>query len=136
MTTQEATESDERGHESDLTHGQEAALAALLTSATIEAAAKKANVSDRTLHRWLNEAAFRRAYLAARRQSLEQATGALQRAVTDAAAALVRNLTCGTPGVEVRAAQIILEQTAKGVEMLEFEERLAAVEQGLGTAQA
>lgn len=119
---------------------QEKAISALLSSVTVEAAAKKAGVSDRTLHRWLRDGAFRQAYLAARRQVMEQAIGHLQRASLGAVEALVRNLKCGVPTVEVSAARAILEAGMKGVEMMEFEERLAAVEESLagqeGTAHA
>ena len=114
-----------------LTASQEKALSALLTSGTVEAAAAKAGLTDRTLHRYLSAPAFRRAYLLARRQALEQATGALQQASYAAVATLIKNLKCGSPSSEIRAAQVILEQSAKGVEMLEFEDRLTAIEQSL-----
>jgi len=117
--------------EGDLTAVQEKAIAALLSAVTVEAAAKKAGVSDRTLHRWLRDPPFRQAYLAARRVVMEQAVGRLQRASLGAVDALVRNLKCGQPATEVRAAQVILESGMKGVEMLEFEERLATIEQNL-----
>ena len=134
--------SDERGHDAGptpgeemtdggLTAGQEKAIHALLSSVTVEAAAKKAGVSDRTLHRWLNDPGFRQGYLAARRQVMEQAVGSLQRASLGAVEALVRNLKCGVPGTEVRAALVILDAGLKGVEMMEFEDRLAAVEESL-----
>ena len=111
-----------------LTAGQSAALSALLTSTTIESAAKRAGVSDRTLHVYLNDPAFKRAYLAARRRMVEQSVGVLQQAATGAVATLVRNLKCGNAPVEVRAAQVILDMAFKGVEMLELEQRLAALE--------
>ena len=115
----------------DLPAAQEKAIQALLSCVTVEAAAKKAGISCRTLHRWLKEAGFRQAYLAARRQVMEQAVGTLQRASLGAVEALVRNLKCGVPTVEVSAARIILDAGLKGVEMLEFEDRLAAVEESL-----
>lgn len=128
--------SDNQGQEGpseldDLTAAQEKAISALLSSVTVEAAAKKAGISDRTLHRWLKEPEFRQAYLAARRMVMEQAVGTLQRASLGAVETLVRNLKCGAPSVEVSAARAILEAGFKGVEMLEFEERLAAVEASL-----
>jgi len=126
----EAETGEERTGE-DLSAAQEKAISALLSCVTIEAAAKKAGVSDRTLHRWLREPGFRQGYLAARRQIMEQAVGTLQRASLGAVEALVRNLKCGVPGTEVSAARVILEAGMKGVEMLEFEDRLAAVEESL-----
>ena len=114
-----------------LTAMQDKAITALLSSSTVEAAAKKTGVSDRTLHRWLKEPAFRQGYHAGRRLVMEHAVGCLQRASLGAVEALVRNLKCGVPGTEVRAAQVILEAGTKGVEMMEFEDRLTAIEQTL-----
>ena len=114
-----------------LTAMQDKAITALLSSSTVGAAAKKTGVSDRTLHRWLKEPAFRQGYHAGRRLVMEQAVGCLQRASLGAVEALVRNLKCGVPGTEVRAAQVILEAGTKSVEMMEFEDRLTAIEQTL-----
>ncbi len=130
------TNADKTGHaapepEDTLPPAQEKALTALLASVTIEAAAKKAGMSARTVRRYLEEPEFRRAYLAARRAGLEQATGALQQAAHGAVAALVKNLSCGAPSVEVTAARSILDYGLKGLELLELEARLAAVEESL-----
>ena len=115
----------------ELTAMQDKAITALLSYSSVEAAAKKTGVSDRTLHRWLKEPAFRQSYLAGRRLVMEHAVGCLQRASIGAVEALGRNLKCGVPGTEVRAAQVILEAGTKGVEMMEFEDRLTAIEQTL-----
>ena len=130
-TPPEATPGDKKGHPAALSADQEKALAALLTSRTIEAAAKKAGVSDRTLHRWLNEPAFRQAYLSARRMAMEQATSVLQRAASSAVTALQKNLSCGTPSAEIAAAKAILDMGFRAVEVQEFEARLAALEEAL-----
>ena len=87
------------------------------------------SVSDRTLYRRLKEPAFRQSYLAARRLIMEHAVGSLQRASLGAVEALIRNLKCGVPGTEVRTAQVILEASTKGVEVLKFEGRLTTIEQ-------
>lgn len=108
---------------------QEKALAALLTCRTIGAAAKKAGVTARTLHRWLNDPCFRQAYLAARRQVLEQATSVLQRASAAAVTALEKNLTCGASTAEIAAAKAILDYGFKGIETEEFDARLARLEE-------
>ena len=115
----------------ELTVMQDKAITALLSYSSVEAAAKKTGVSDRTLHRWLKEPAFRQSYLAGRRLVMEHAVGCLQRASIGAVEALGRNLKCGVPGTEVWAAQVILEAGTKGVEMMEFEDRLTAIEQTL-----
>lgn len=114
-----------------LTPRQEKALTALLTEVTIEAAAKRAGISDVTLWRWLQEPLFQAHYQQARRQIVGDAVGLLQRASKKAVATLVKNLDCGLPSVEVAAARVILEQAYKGVELLELEERITGLEENL-----
>jgi hypothetical protein len=41
---------------------------------------------------------------------------------------LERNLNCENPAAEIRAAQIILEQSLKGLEILDIESRLETLE--------
>jgi lambda repressor-like predicted transcriptional regulator len=111
---------------------REAALAALLTEATLADAAVKAGVSTRALKNWLAEPGFAAEYRAARAALVEAALLALQRANAAAVETLVGNLACDDPAVEIRAAKIILEQTIRLREHSEFEDRLAAVEAAIG----
>src|SRR5207302_1423661 len=69
-----------------LTGRQAAALAALLSEPTVQAAAARAGVGERTLLRWLKDPGFRREYRAARSAAVEHAAGALQRACLPAPA--------------------------------------------------
>ena len=46
-----------------------------------------------------------------------------------AVTALERNLACGIPTAEIRAAVAVLEQAAKGAEILDFARRLESLEQ-------
>ena len=43
--------------------------------------------------------------------------------------ALVRNLKCDHPAVEVSAARVILDQSYRGVELLEMEARITVLEE-------
>src|SRR5262249_43562747 len=113
---------------SKLGRKQESAIAALLTERTHADAAATAGISEATLQRWLRLPAFLRAYRYARRVAVETAVAQLQRASTKAVRTLTRNLRCGNPSVEVRAAATVLELAAKGVELLDLEERVAALE--------
>ena len=88
---------------------REKALAALLESATITEAAKKCELSEKTLRRYLEDAEFQKEFRAARRQIVESAVSALQQAANEAVETLRRNLTCDNPQAEIRAAQIILD---------------------------
>jgi transposase-like protein len=114
-----------------LTSKQEKALAALVTEVTVEAAAKTAGVSAPTIYRWLREPKFKREVLAMRRLVVEEAIGLAQPACRRAVATLVSSMDCDNPNVQVRAAQLILETSLKGIETLELESRIEAVELAL-----
>ncbi len=114
-----------------LTKKQEAAIAALLSTSVMKDAAAQVGISDVTLWRWLQLPEFESAYRAARRQVVEQAISKLQGATKYAVATLGKNLSCGNPAVEVRAASIILEQAVKGVELIELQERIERLEETL-----
>ena len=115
---------------------EETAIAALLSEPTIAKAATRAGISESTLLRWLQDPEFKAKHRAARRSIVEGAIGRLQQASMQAADALARNLTCGVPAVEVGAAKAVFELTAKGLELLDFAERLAVIEQVLGPDRA
>ena len=117
------------GHGSKLSRKQEQAIEGLLSEPTVQRAAQRAGVGYRTLKTWLSsDPAFVAAYRAARRQVVEGAITQLQQATRAAVRTLRRNLRCGNPGVEVKASQVILDQAVKAVELLDLEERLAALE--------
>jgi hypothetical protein len=107
---------------------QDKAILALLTEPTVEAAARSADVAPATIWRWTQQADFRSRLRDARRAVVEGAIGRLQQAATEAVETLRRNLTCGTPSVEVRAATAILDQAIKAVELFDVVERVEQLE--------
>lgn len=107
---------------------QEKALAALLAGPTHKAAAATAGVSEATLRRWLQQPEFKAAYRQARLNVLEHAVGRLQQVAGKAVDALERNLDCGNPTVEVRAALGVIEQAHKGRHELDWEQRWQELE--------
>jgi hypothetical protein len=107
---------------------QERAIVALLAEPSIEAAAKTAEVSDVTIWRWMKQPEFRAKLRDARRAVVEGAIGRLQQAATEAVSTLQRNLACGTPSVEVRAATTILDHAIKAVELFDVVERIEQLE--------
>jgi hypothetical protein len=112
-----------------LSHRQELAVVALLTSKTKAEAASVVGVTSRTVERWLaNDEAFLSEYRAARRRAVEGAIGQLQHTTTEAVETLRRNLICGSPSAEIRAALGVLEHAIKAVELYDLEERLAELE--------
>ena len=124
------------GHGAKRPHKEDAALAALLSEPTIEAAARKAGIGESTLLRWMAEPTFKARYRAARRSVVESAVGRLQQAATQAVDSLTRNLTCGIPAVEVGAAKSVLDQAIKAVELVDLAERVEQLEQAAGPSAA
>jgi hypothetical protein len=114
-----------QGHGDKRDRLTEPAIAALLTAPSIEEAAKAVGVSERTLRTWLKDTDFLAAFRDARRAVVETAIAKLQSATGDAVEALRRNLTCGQPAVEIRAALGLIEQSVRAVEYLDLATELA-----------
>lgn len=117
-----------KGHGEKLTRKQEQAVAALLAEPTLAAAAVRCGVGQTTLWRWLQDQAFNEAYRSARRTVVDGTIATLQQAAGEAVACLRRNLNCGRPGVEVRAATTILEQVLGTADRADLEARLRRLE--------
>jgi hypothetical protein len=116
------------GHGDKLSRKQEQTISALLEQPSVEAAAQVVGVSGRTLKRWLACPDFAAAYAAARRAVLEQSVVRLVAVTGEAVAALAANLDAEKPSDQIRAACSILECAHKGVEVLDLEARLSALE--------
>jgi len=112
-----------------LSRKQQAAIAALLTEATLAEAAEKVGVVERTIRNRQKLPEFQAAFRAAAKEVLDRAIGRLQKASGEAVDTLRKNLSSGAASVEVRAAQIIIDQSAKFLELGDLEERLATLEQ-------
>jgi hypothetical protein len=117
------------GHGEKLNRKQDEAISALLTEATVAAAAEKAGVSEASLGRWQKLPEFRAAYLEARRQVVEKAYAQIQQSSWAASSTLIRLLGSNSDSVRLRAAMELLNQANKGLETLDFAERLAALEE-------
>ncbi len=110
------------------TANREKALNALLESATITEAAQKCGLNEKTLRRYLDDAAFQTEFRAARRALFEQNIVRLQSLHAGAVDTLERNLNCENPSVETRCAQIVIESTRKDFETLDILTRLEKIE--------
>ncbi|MFC1992220.1 hypothetical protein ACFLV3_00220 [Chloroflexota bacterium] len=120
-----------KGHGTKLPFKQEDIISALLIQPTMEKAANAAHVSISTVRRYMQLPEFRARYLEARRQVLESAMSSLQQVTNLAVNTLVRNLACGNPSVEVRAAMGIFDQSLKAMELFDLENRLNILEKTL-----
>ena len=116
---------------SEISNKQEKLIALLLTERTIDEACKKAAVNVTTYWRWMQDENFLKHYRKARRGILENTVAKLQSVTYQAIETLERNLTCENPAAEIRSAQIVLEQSLKGLEILDIENRLESVEESL-----
>ncbi len=125
-----------KGHGEKWTRKHYEAVLALVSEPTIAAAAKQAGISEKTLWRWMQCEKFAEQYRAARRQVVTVALCNLQQTAGQAVETLRRNLACGQPAVEVRAAVAIVEQVLKAVELEDLEARLTALEQHMEATKA
>jgi hypothetical protein len=110
---------------------QQKALAALIVEPSIAAAATKSGVGETTIFRWLKEPEFAKEYRRLRRDAVEQSLSQLQSATSEAVQTLRDHLSCEHPATAVRAAQIILDQAVKAVEIVDLQERLEQIENAI-----
>ena len=120
------------GHGDKLSRKQEDLLAALLTSPSVNAAAKTAGVSESTARRWLQLPDFGASYRAARREGVTHAVALLQRNAGAAVAAILRNLKEDQPPqIQLRAAELALKFSMEGIELEDLAARVAELEERL-----
>ncbi len=117
-----------KGHGQEMSRHGEPVLAALLQHSTVAAAAKASRISERSIFRWLQRDDFQQRYRAAQRAVVDGAIGELQSATVEAVQTLRRNLTCGNAFAENTAAQTILAQSLKAIEVQELQQRVEALE--------
>ena len=118
------------GHGKKLEHKREQAIAALLTQRNVEEAARSVDIGVSTLLRWLKEPAFREAYREARRAAFGQAIARLQQASGAAVSTLLKIMVdANAPhSTRVRAADSVLDHSAKAIEIEDIEARVAELE--------
>lgn len=129
---------------SPLTAKQEKAIGFLMAEPSIAKAAESAGVGERTLHRWMREPDFARAYRDARRAAFDQAVSMTQRYATLAVQALARIVADSKVSANARvgAATAILRFGREGVELDDLAGRIESLESLLqvptapGTARA
>ena len=119
------------GSTEKLTHKQEEAIIALLTNRSTEDAAKAVNVGARTLYRWLKDPDFEAGLRAARRMAFMQSVARLQQMCSAAVSTLGKVMVdpATPPATKVRAADSILNHSAKAIEIEDIEARVVALGQ-------
>jgi len=113
-------------------------LQALACGASVEHAARKAGVGQRTVYRRLADAEFVRKLQDLRTEMVQRTAGMLSGAGLGSVKVLVDlQADVSVPaGVRRRSARDVLEMGLKFREAAELEQRLAAVEARLATAEA
>lgn len=104
---------DVRQNSSMLSNNQIHALPYMTSSRTFAEAAEKAGISPRTIHRWMNDPAFREEYERQRDEAAAIARAALRALMLDAVAVLAERLDNEDPQERVRAAKTILSFDTK-----------------------
>ncbi|MFO0836109.1 MAG: hypothetical protein U0638_14145 [Phycisphaerales bacterium] len=117
-----------------LTSGQERAIIALMAEPSIAKAARTANVGERTLHTWLDEPEFARAYRDARRKAFAQAISLTHKMAAAAVQTLAKVMidTTAPHAARVSAASSLLRFSREAIELDDLAARLEDIEQRLG----
>ena len=119
-----------KGHGAKYGRKHEAAITALLTQRTTEEAARVAGISHSTLLRWMKLEEFDKQYRQARRDAYGQSIARLQQGCSAAVSVLLKVMAdpASPPSVRVRAADSVLDHSAKNIELEDIEARLAVME--------
>ena len=109
---------------------KEAAVMALLSSRNVEEAARVAGVDPRTLYRWMKDPEFDAAYREAKRAAFSQSIARLHQMSSAAVSTLGKiMIDANAPAsTRVRAADSILDHTAKAIEIEDIEARVSDLE--------
>lgn len=109
---------------------QEAAIAALMSSPSIEEAAKSVGIGKQTLWRWLQDEEFKKAFKQAKRDAVSQSIAQLQASTSKAVKTLtdVMDDAESPASSKIQAAKTVLEFAYKGIELEDLEERIEELE--------
>lgn len=115
----------------DLRTNQRKAIAALLSEPTIRAAAKAAGLGERTIHRYLGDAAFKTELRKRQDQLLSAMTAALVGLSGEAVETLRALLESGDTSASVKARVALgwLRELHRTLELQDLAERVTALEE-------
>jgi len=127
-----------RGHGTKFSRKMEEAVAALLTQRNVEEAARAAGIGAATLLRWQKLPEFKKAFREARRAAHQQSNARLQQATSAAVSTLLKVMVDpATPAsTKVRAADSVLNHSAKAIELEDIEARVEELERATEMSNA
>lgn len=107
------------GHGTQFKHKMQEAIIALLTTRTVEEAARLVNISTKTLQRWQKNPEFDAAYRAAKNAAYDQSIARVQYLSSAAVLTLGKVMLdpATPPAVKVRAADSILAHASRAIEL-------------------
>ncbi len=119
-----------KGHGAKFGRKQEEAVAALLTQRNVEEAARSVGIDPKTLLRWLKVPEFQNAFREARRAAFSQSVARLQQGSSAAATTLLKIMVDQNApySTRVRAAECVMNQTMKALELEDVEARVSELE--------
>ena len=112
----------------ELSGPQMKTIACLVAANSIEEAAKAARVSRSTVHRWLQEEAFRAELGRARAALFNETMARLQSATAASVTVLGELLKSKHEAIRLRAAGLVLGTGLKAREVIDLEERVRRLE--------
>jgi hypothetical protein len=126
-----------KGHGAKFSRKMEEAVAALLTQRNQEEAARAVGIGTATLLRWQKESEFQADYRAARRAAHAQSVARLQQATSAAVTTLLKVMVDPStpPSTKVRAADSVLDHSAKAIELEDIDARVAELERAAEAAK-
>jgi hypothetical protein len=126
-----------KGHGAKYERKKEEAIVALLSQKNIEEAARSIGIGSATLLRWLKDPDFETAYQEARRAAFRQSVARLQQASGAAVTTLLKLMIDPStpPSTRARAADSVLDHSAKAIELEDIEARVSELERAAETAK-
>ena len=126
-----------KGHGSKFGRKMEEAVAALLTHRNHEEAAKAVGIGIATLMRWQKQPEFQAAYRDAKRESYRQSIARMHHMTSAAVSTLGKIMVDSAvpAATRVRAADSILNHTAKAIENEDIDARVTELEQAAELAK-
>jgi len=124
------------GHGAKFGRKKEQAIVALLAHRNVEEAARAVGICTNTLQRWMKDPGFEAAYYDALRSAYAQSIGRLEQA-TGAAVTTVLKLmvdSSASAANRLRAAELVLSQGTKVIEMADLAARVAELERAVDSA--
>jgi hypothetical protein len=125
------------GHGAKFGRKKEQAIVALIAHRNVEEAASTVGICANTLQRWMKDPGFESAYYNGLRSAYAQSIGRLGQATGAAVATVLKLLV--DPNVSaanrLRAAELVLSQATKVIEMADLAARVRALEQAADSAK-